>query len=250
MHIKVKDIDRIVFVATLPRSGSSLDCGILEACGAFGGRTRGPVKNNPKGIFENPDISRIGFSPIFRALGNPSPVEALKMVRKGTLPASLFSNVVEDFHYIMTRHGYESGTAYYKGGAFIFLFEELSRRFPDASWILPTRNRANVLRSWARTYPAIPEDVAKARIAAYVAMYSRVLSSGHPLVCAIDNDAVMSGDFSSAKSAVEKVGLEWNDPAVKEWIDQTLWNNFGSSAQGGNMKLFAGIKKDKRGNCS
>jgi hypothetical protein len=223
--IEVNDIDKLVLIATLPRSGSSMDCGILEIAGAFGGDTIGEVPANPKGIFENKWINQMLIRPIVMEMGIRSSRGLKTIADIGGPPKRLFESYAEDLIYGMNRQGYKNGVAYFKNGLHTFFFDRINEVLPDAIWVLPMRSREGVIFSNKRIHPDRKEKGVRREIDDYHDMYKHISDVAKERVYFIDNDALIGGDFSQMKGLVSDLGLEWNEDKVKEWIDGTMWGD-------------------------
>ena len=223
LTIEINEIEQMIFVATLPRSGSSMDCGILEACGAFGGKTIGCVAANKKGIFENRGLNSMLLSPIFEEIEIRNPRGLLTVHKSGGPPAELFADFRQDLTYGLNKQGYKGGVAYFKNGVYTFMFNRINELFPDAIWVLPYRNANSVVKSTQRINPNKPIDKIKNDIKDYRFMYDHIQREAGERAFLINNDELMGGDYSEMKAVVEKAGLKWDEEAVTEWIDPALW---------------------------
>ena len=50
------------------------------------------------------------------------------------------------------------------------------------------------------------------------------LDNGHRSVCWVYPDELVAGNLDSLKSAVDFCGLDWNEDAVREWINPEWWH--------------------------
>ena len=224
MKIEVKDIEKMVFVATCPRSGSSMDCGILELCGAFGGKTIGSVESNTKGLFENRGLNMLLLSPIFEAIGTRSPRALLTFSKLGGIDPALFDTFEEDITLGLNRQGYKGGVAYFKNGIYTFFFDHINKKFPDAVWVLPYCNKDRTVASSSALNGAKPLQKIIDEVADYYEMYDHISEVGGDRVRRIDNDALVKGDFSQMKDLIASLGLSWDQQKVKDWVDPSLWS--------------------------
>lgn len=223
INIEINEIDQMVFVATLPRSGSSLDCGILEVCGAFGGKTIGCVPANPKGIFESRGLNNLLLRPILDEMEIRNPHGLLMVHKSGGPPRELFTDFKQDLSYGLNKEGYKGGVAYFKNGIYTFMFNRINELFPNAIWVLPYRNANSVIASVKRINPDKPLDKIKRDIKDYRFMYDHISREAGDRAFIIDNDELMAGEFGQIKSVIERIGLTWNNEAVMEWVEQDLW---------------------------
>ena len=76
-----------ILITGCARSGTSLVAGIINLCGAFGGKMRPPNVNNKKGMFENTVITQNIVKPFLKSIEadtmgqNPLP-DPIKVRRK------------------------------------------------------------------------------------------------------------------------------------------------------------------------
>jgi hypothetical protein len=236
--IEINEIDQMVFVATCPRSGSSMDCGILERCGAFGGNTIGSTPANQRGIYENRHLNSIALNPILSKIGINSPRGLLTLSKAGGFDGELMAEFGDNLTYGFNSQGYESGVAYFKNGIYTFMFDGIDKHFPNAVWILPKRKIDNVMKSTRKLREGATDEAIMADIKDYHTMYDHIVEVCGERAHVLDNDKVAAGDFTHIKSIVESLGLEWDQEAVDDWIDDTLWHD-----ESGNIKEAPQIKR-------
>ena len=96
-------MDNPIFVVGAPRSGTSLVAGIVDACGAFGGRYRPANESNPRGYFENARIVDEIVKPILVAAGGDRNGQKSLPTTKSVEPsgASPYSGFDESGGYIV-----------------------------------------------------------------------------------------------------------------------------------------------------
>jgi hypothetical protein len=58
-----------ILITGCARSGTSMVAGVINRCGAFGGKMSGPNSNNQKGMFENAVIRNSIVKPYLRQIG-------------------------------------------------------------------------------------------------------------------------------------------------------------------------------------
>lgn len=225
MNIKVNEIEKMVFVATCPRSGSSMDCGILERCGAFGGDTMGIVHANTKGIYENQGLNQLVLAPILKQVGIRSPRGLWTIAELGGPKKELFDHFYEDMTYGMNRQGYEGGVAYFKNGIYTFFFDRINECFPEATWLLPDRDIEKVVKSAVALHPEAGEQQARDDAADYYKMYDHILKVCGDRAQKINNDQIIKKDFEQIKLIVDNLGLVWDEKAVDDWVDPDMWGS-------------------------
>ena len=223
--IEVNEIEKMVFVATCPRSGSSMDCGILERCGAFGGNTIGATPANPRGIYENQGLNNLILSPILKKIGIRSPRGLLTLAEAGGAKDELFKSFENDLTYGLNAQGYVDGVAYFKNGLYTFLFDGINKCFPDAMWILPKRKIDNIVKSTRRLKKGRDDESIIDNVRDYHTMYNHIVDVCGDRAHVLDNDKLTNGDLTHIISIIEELGLEWNQESVDDWVDGTLWHD-------------------------
>ena len=223
MIFRLKSIKQMIFVGTCPRSGSSLLAGCLDRCGAFGGKTLGRTKGNIKGQYENRAIGITCFAPALESV-RTNPRELLKLARRKRVPS--IPNLKRDITYILNTQGYEGGPAYYKGGPFTFVYDEIYKHFPDAVWLLPKRTPACIHASMIEIYED-RGDGFYSEISSYHRMQD-LIERRSSRAYTVDMERVVAGDFGELKPLIEKIGLTWNEDAIREWVDPDLWHHKGN----------------------
>lgn len=220
MLVWMRNIQRLVFIATCPRSGSSLLAGILNRCGAFGGDTIGRTKGNPKGQYEN---RAIGISCFVGTLEKyrTNPARLLEMAQNKRVPE--IPGLKRNLTYLLNAQGYRGGVAYYKGGPYSFLFDEVNRHFPSAIWLLPRRDSESIQKSLKKLLPDRNTDFA-GEVSCYQAMQSYIKIASRNAHW-VDMDRFMAGDWKQLQLLVNQIGLNWNEKEIQGWVDPGLWHH-------------------------
>jgi hypothetical protein len=223
MNVKIPEIEKMIFVGTCPRSGSSMLTGILDRAGAFGGVTNGITKGNTKGQHENIGIPSLVFNPAYKKLKSRRPERVWLDALDSRLPH--LTNPRMDIAYVLMRHGYKSGPAYFKGGLYMFFFEQLLKAFPNSTWVLPYRDPTKIIESLtARDLGNGEKATLNAYVQAYHSMYDFIEQSGADVWRIDTNDIIANANYDKVHTLVDHLGLSWDLETVKDWIDPDLWH--------------------------
>lgn len=209
-----------IFIASPPRSGTSMISGLLEEHGVWTGRheiSYDKIKDtNPKGVFENLDlkeltkkqmkqagINQMPFPPIFNG-------DKLKFDKK--LREKVY-RIVGDQQYWL-----------FKEPRLVKVNEIWQKSFPEAIWILPDRKDEDILKSmkkhphiskqthlnfqqWINEAKMKQKDIAK--------------SSYHIFV---DPDDFIHLRHSKIQLMFDYIGIEYNKGIAEQWIEGELWH--------------------------
>ena len=143
-----------ILITGCARSGTSLSAGIVDLCGAWGGATSGPNKNNRKGMFENAEIRNDFVKPLLVSMNvdpmgqNPLPdIEQCKLIS-----VEAVSQWRQNILVAIYRQGYKGDWQwYYKGAKLCLIWPLWHRAFPKAKWIIVRRNSEDIVKSCLKT---------------------------------------------------------------------------------------------------
>jgi len=230
---------KIIIVASGPRHRSSAQAGILYYCGAFGGEgilLTGP--SNPKGFFENWDIKDLCVIPYIerflpgRSRGN----EKRKSIdpKRAPVPFEEPASFYDPPHFrervleILRRQGWDGEQPlFYKMPLATLMCSVWHHAFPEAKWIVLQRDTIEVRDSMIRQdwLAPVPEGEEQTHGIPYVQMYEKALAALRQQADVdwrpADMEKLLSGDYSEQKALMEWLGLEWNEQAVKRWMEQS-----------------------------
>ena len=222
-------MDRPILITGCARSGTSLSAGIIDLCGAWGGATSGPNKNNRKGMFENANIRNNFVKPFLASIGadsmgqNPLPdVEKCKLIS--------IDAIVQWRQKILTeiyQQGYKGNRQwYYKGAKLCLIWPLWHRAFPKAKWIIVRRNSKDIVQSCLKTsfmraynneggwYKWV--DHHKDR---FLEMEQAGLNIRY-----VWPQNMIDFDLMEIGITVAELGLKWNQEAVEGFIEPAYWS--------------------------
>ena len=222
-----------ILITGCARSGTSMVAGIINLCGAFGGKMSGPNRNNEKGMFENSTVRENLVKPYFRSLG----VDAL-----GQYPLPDINNMPipigwrREVERIMVNDGYTGGPWLYKGAKMCLHWPVWNYAFPDAKWVIVRRRTPDIINSCIRTgfmraFNSKANQMAVGAKSEYEGWLWWVHQHEKRFVEMINEGMnvkvvwphrMVDGDYSQMMELVEWLGLEWKSE-VLQFIDPKLW---------------------------
>jgi hypothetical protein len=222
-----------ILITGCARSGTSMVAGIINMCGAFGGKMTGPNKNNAKGMFENAQIRDVLVKPYLREIGvDPKGQYPLPDVNKLKIPVDWAERVRK----IMIDEGYKNGHWMYKGAKMCLIYPIWHYAFPNAKWVIVRRKDEDIVRSCLNTgfmtafkYEHKVKAVgAKDETDAWFwwvrqhnKLFVEMIEKG--LNCKqVHPERMIRGDYSQIHEMLEWLGLEWNSE-IPNFIEPKLW---------------------------
>lgn len=137
-----------ILITGCARSMTSVVAGVINMCGAFGGKMSGPNHNNQKGMFENAQIRNEIVKPYLRQIGvDPMGQYPLPDVDNLMIPTDLRGKVER----VMLEEGYKTGPWMYKGAKMCLSWPIWHYAFPNAKWIIVRRRTGDIIQSCIKT---------------------------------------------------------------------------------------------------
>jgi hypothetical protein len=222
-----------ILITGAARSGTSMVAGVIDICGAFGGKMSGPNRNNAKGMFENSRIRDTIVKPYLRQIG----VDALGQyplpsISKLSIPLDWQQRIENVFR----EEGYKDGPWFYKGAKICLMWPIWSYAFPNAKWIIVRRRTGDIVNSCMKTSfmrAFSRADVLK-RVGAkderegwvwwvrqHEARFEEMIQEGVN-VKIVWPERMVTGDYAQLYETIEWLGLEWKSD-VLSFIDPKLW---------------------------
>jgi len=223
-----------ILITGAARSGTSLSAGIINICGAFGGRMSGPTRNNKKGMFENARIRNQILKPYLRGIGMDPLGQYPLPDPENLLPQPDLKKQVEQ---IMVEDGYKDGPWMYKGAKACLTWPLWSKAFPDAKWVIVRRKTNDIVASCLKTNfmrafssknfqkcAGVDNEIDGWTwwVEQHIRRFKEMVDSG--LNCMeVWPEKMVKGDYTQSKDMIEWLGLEWKEEEVKSFIDPKLW---------------------------
>lgn len=224
-----------ILVTGAARSGTSMVAGAIALCGAFGGVTRGPNKNNLRGMYENARIVDTISKPYLRDLGfDPLGQYPLPDINNLAIPINWRVRVEQ----IIKEEGYSDGSWYYKGCKMAAVWPVWNYAFPNAKWIIVRRRTGDIVTSCLKTgfMRAFQNKNFQKAVGAsderegwvwwcnaHLERFREMQDAG--LNCQILwPERMVNGDYSQLYEVINWLGLEWNSE-VLNFIDPKLWKS-------------------------
>lgn len=223
-----------ILITGCARSGTSMTAGIVDICGAWGGKMSGPNHNNKKGMFENAAIRNGMVKPFFREMGvdpmgqNPLPdIDVVKLVSQDFIIQWRIK-----IQRILAGHGYRIDSEqpwFYKGAKMCLHWPVWHRAYPDAKWIIVRRKSADIVRScmktgfmrayrdangWLKWIDEHKERFMEMRDAGLNVQY-------------VWPQYMIDRDLTEIERVVKALGLSWKQPQVETFIEPALWSGKG-----------------------
>jgi hypothetical protein len=202
-----------------------LTAGVLDICGAFGGKTFGENQWNKKGMFENREIRENVVKPFLFLNGVdpkgqnplPDPTRLLQL-----------ENLATRVETIMKFQGYRNGPWYYKGAKLCLIWPTWHAAFPEARWIIVRRKDEDIVHSCMNTafmnaYHT-PSDWQEKWIDVHKLRFREMHEAGLDVVETWP-EQMIQGDFTHIEKLVRSFGLPWKEDAVRDFIAPELWRS-------------------------
>jgi len=210
-----------IFIASKPRSGSSLTSHILHEHGVFGGIMKPADGNNARGYFENIQITSLLIEYLRR--------NDIENKLKKYNPKDLKSMMVEfDFfvNQILTEEGLKEGENwFFKDPKIAFCWNMMHRSFPEAKWIIVKRDESQVLNSIIKTDFMDAYNTTQDWID-YLNVYNHNLEQlekkCNPFILNINK--VFNNDLTELRSMFDFIGVKLNENIVDKCVEKKLWN--------------------------
>ena len=211
-----------IIISGCARSGTSMVGGIINICGAFGGKMSGPNKNNAKGMFENAYIRDQVEKPYLRSID-------MDPLGQKPLPETEHINIPTDWRRsvekVMLTEGYTEGPWFYKGAKACLIWPVWHYAFPNAKWIIVRRRSADIATSCLNT-SFMHKRTTYAEWIEWINHHEKkfveMIETGVN-VKQIWPDRMVRGDYSQVCEAIEWLGLTWRSQEVMEFIEPKLW---------------------------
>lgn len=194
-----------IFIASPPRSGSSLTGLLLHSFGLWSGDTKEANEFNPKGFYENLEISQLLIDYL-----RENDTENLGKKYQPLILDKTDSSIREKIFDIVKSQGLkEDQPWFYKDPKIAICRNLLVDAFPNAKWIWVNRSQDRTIRSLMRTDFMDAYDTEK-EWASFLAVYGfyKLDLQLKTKVFELDIDKVMNKDQSEVDRLSEFLGIE------------------------------------------
>lgn len=224
-------MDNPIFITGAARSGTSMTAGIIELCGAFGGKTSGPTKYNKKGMFENAEVRNKIVKPYLKEVLHVDPMGQKPLPDVKKLSPMLQLRI--RMETLMAWQGYDQGPWYYKGAKLCLIWPEWHRAFPEAKWLIVRREDRDVVRSCMLTgFMRAYKDEAgwQEWLDTHKTRFEEMKKAGLD-VQEVWPTKFVEGNFEEIEQVVKNLGLEWKSKKVFDFITPSLWRSWKNGKQ-------------------
>lgn len=219
-----------ILITGLPRSGTSLVTSIFEACGMWVGSYH-VNDDNPKGFFENTYI-RDGFTKTLLWYNGDSMFGTPPLPSEEEIENN-YAGESNPIKQLLIDDGYTGEQTWgYKDAKMLLMPHIWTGMFPEARWIVVERDPESIYKSIVMSFMNEGDGKrSKHEWIAYIeAMLERILYLQDGIegtdITTLDINKIFDWDLSEIKQIVEYCGLTWNETAVAQRIDPTLWKRW------------------------
>lgn len=194
-----------IFIASPPRSGSSLTGLLLHSFGLWSGDTKEGNEFNPKGFYENLEISQILID-YLRANDKENLGKRFHPLMLNHTDISVRQKILD----VVKSQGLRDDQPwFYKDPKIAICRDLLLDTFPNAKWIWVNRSQDRTIRSLMRTdfMDAYETEKEWASFLAVYGFYKQDLKSKTDLF-ELNIDKIMDKDQSEVERLSEYLGLE------------------------------------------
>lgn len=212
-----------ILVTGCARSGTSLIAGVINICGAYGGKTSPGNKWNEKGLFENQRIREIDKQYLSSIGMDPKGQNPLPNTSNLNIPADWKSKIEE----AIVKDGYQSGPWFYKGARNCLIWPVWHYAFPNAKWVIVRRRSADIADSCLKTsfmnaYSKY-EDWIK-WVNHHEDCFVEMIKAGLN-VKVVWPERMVKGNYEQVYELIEWLGLTWKSEQVMNFIEPKLWKS-------------------------
>ena len=226
---------RPILITGCARSGTSMIAGIVNLCGAFGGKLVGPTRLNRKGMFENKKIRDQLVKPFLKSMGAdplgqyplPDRNRVSKIAEEPGQARAWRIGVLN----ILSDHGYRQGPWFYKGAKMCLLWPLWHAAFPNARWIIVRRLDVDIIASCKNT-SFMRKCGGGDGWQRWIDEHKRCFEEMHDSnldITEVWSENIVNGDFGKLHCLIEIAGLCWNENAVKEFVEPKLFRQKGGT---------------------
>jgi len=183
------------------------------------GDVLGANSNNKKGQFENREIVDKIEKPYLKSFGyDPKGQYPLPDPKK--LPIDI--NRKDMVLTIAKKQGIDTSKIWgFKDTKYILSFYSWLNAFPKSTWIIVNRKKQDIVKSCELT-PFMNKRKDWGPFVDEFRQKFNLLKQEHPAVYDVDSDDIIEFKLDVIQSIVEKIGLQWEEQRIKDFIDPAL----------------------------
>lgn len=217
-----------ILITGAARSGTSMVAGIVNLCGAFGGKLASGNRYNQKGMYENREIVDKVTKPYLKDIGcdpmGQYPLPDMQDLQARQVRGGICKNILQ----IMKLHGWdEESLWFYKGAKMCLLWPVFHAIFPNAKWIIVRRRDEDIVNSCLRTgFMQAFRDVEGWQW--WVDQHKQRFQEMHEAgldIMEIWPEKMVDGDYTQINQVIQWLGLEWKGREVKDFIEPKLYKS-------------------------
>jgi len=217
-----------ILITGIPRSGTSMTAGIVNLCRAWGGNLAGPNRHNAKGMFENRAIVNTVLKPFLVSIGadpmGQKPLPDMEIVAAAApIIGPKWRRRIED---IFTEQGYPGGTWWYKGVKMCLVWPVWATAFPGTKYMIVRRDREEIARSCLRTSFMRAYSGMEGWLG-WIAEHERRFEEMREAdldIREVWSRRIVEGDLSEIRSVIDWLSLDFNEDAIREFVDPKLYS--------------------------
>lgn len=222
-----------ILITGCARSGTSMVAGIINICGAWGGKMSGPTKYNKRGMFENGEIRNEMVKPFLLHEMKCDPMGQHPLPDIDRVRAYAFADGIADIWRrrvmdILFKHGYDGKcTWFYKGAKMCLMWPLWHMSFPLAKWVIVRRVDEDIVYSCMHTsfMRAFKEEAGWQQwVDVHKTRFEEMKSAGLD-VLEIWPQQIVNAEFDEARSVIDALGLEWKDEKIIDFVTPALWSS-------------------------
>lgn len=215
-----------ILITGVPRSGTSMVAGIVDICGAFGGKVVKDVPARKKGrsaMYENTVIRDQLVKPYLKGIG-VDPLGQYPLPDTWDIPFNPQAWAAK-VKGVMLEQGYTGGPWFYKGAKMTLTWPMWHYAFPDAKWVIVRRRSTDIVDSCMKTsFMRAYDNEAGWRhyIREHERRFTQMYEAGLN-VHVVWPERMMKGDYEQMYQLIDWLRLEWRSQEVMNYIEPKLW---------------------------
>ncbi len=209
-----------ILITGCARSGTSMVAGVVHLSGAFGGKLVGPTPHNKRGMFENNEMRNTITKPYLKSID-------MDPMGQSPLPdtTQLFnvSGWREKVERVLNQQGYKDGPWFVKEAKSCLIWPVWHHAFPHAKWVIVQRKEGDIIDSCLRT-PFMRAFKDRAGWRGWIVHHLRCFEEMRLAGLDVTEIWPNPSDLLPFQALVFKLGLEWSELSVKNFLSPELYH--------------------------